>query len=91
MYICYNNIEERFLNTSKDETIIDKWESQVLVRVLKKATVIYISDVDDEIIKDMHMIPAHSIEEAILEAEKILDNKDATIAAIADGISVVVD
>lgn len=86
-----DKIEERFLNTPKDETIIDQWESQVLVRVLKKATVIYISDVDDEIIKDMHMIPAHSIEEAILKAEKILNKEKAMITAIPDGISVIVD
>lgn len=84
-------LDERFLNTPKNETIIDQWESQVLVRVLKRATVIYISDVEDEIIKDMHMIPAHSIEEAVIKAQEILGDSKAKIAAIPDGVSVVVD
>ena len=38
----------------------------------------------------MHMIPAHSIGEAIKKAKEILSKEDVTITAIPDGVSVVV-
>ncbi|MCL2320964.1 MAG: lactate racemization operon protein LarA, partial [Oscillospiraceae bacterium] len=85
-----DKIMDTFLKTKKEDTIIDQWESQVLARVLKKAKVIYISDLDDEMIKNMHLIPAHSIEEAVLMAEEILNDKDAKILAIPDGISIII-
>jgi hypothetical protein len=36
------------------------------------------------------MIPAHSLDEAMEIAEKIVGKKDATITAIPDGVSVMV-
>ena len=68
----------------------DQWQSQILVRILKKASVIYISDADDKMIEAMHMIPAHSVDEAIVLAEKILGNPNAKITALPDGIAVMV-
>ena len=41
-------------------------------------------------VRDFQMIPAHLIEEAMEIAEEILGNSDASIAAIPDGVSVVV-
>lgn len=79
-----------FLATPSEETIPDQWQSQIFARILKNTSVIYISDAEDEIVKDLHMIPAHSIEEAIDKAEEILGNKDAKIAVIPDGVSVIV-
>ena len=43
----------------------------------------------DEVVEEMHMIPAHSIEEAI-EKAKALVGGGAKIAAIPDGVSVMV-
>lgn len=80
----------RILERGRNQTEPDQWEAQVLLRVLQHATLIYISDVPDEIVRGFHMIPAHSIEEALKRAEDILKNKKATITAIPDGISVIV-
>jgi nickel-dependent lactate racemase len=81
---------QSFLNTPKDKTIPDQWESQILARVLQHARVIYVSALPDGLIRDFQMIPAHSIEEALKKAEELLDNPNAAITAIPDGIAVIV-
>ena len=81
---------ETSMKTPKESTRCDQWESQILARVLKHATVIYISDAPDTLVRDFHMIPAHSIDEAVKIAEEILGNSEASITVIPDGISVVV-
>lgn len=81
---------DMFLSRSRNETLPDQWQSQILIRILQKAKVIYISDAPDEMIKAMHMIPCHSLPDAIKQAEEILNNPNATITAIPDGISVMV-
>jgi nickel-dependent lactate racemase len=52
--------------------------------------VIYISDAPDQIVKDLHMIPAHSLNEAMKMAEEIIGSKEAKVTAIPDGVSVMV-
>lgn len=79
-----------FLSRKRNETVPDQWQTQILLRVLMKATVIYISNMDDDTIKKMHMIPAHSLEEALEKAKAILNNENPTITAIPDGVSVIV-
>lgn len=79
-----------FHSRSRQETVPDQWQSQVLLRVLQHATVIYISDLDDAIVRQMHMLPAHSIGEALKMAAGILGKKDMQIVAIPDGVSVIV-
>lgn len=81
---------KEILSRKRSETVPDQWEAQVLLRVLIKATVIYVSNLPDETIRNMHMIPAHSIEEALSEARKIVGKEKISITAIPDGISVVV-
>lgn len=81
---------KEFLDTPKEETIPDQWQSQIFARVLQHARVIYVSDAPDEMVRDLHMIPAHSLEEAIQMADEIVNNKDAKIAIIPDGVSVMV-
>jgi nickel-dependent lactate racemase len=58
--------------------------------VLKHAQVIYISDAPDEMVRELHMIPAHSLSEALKKAEEMLHNPQADIAVIPDGIAVMV-
>jgi nickel-dependent lactate racemase len=82
---------EIFMRTPKESTRVDQWQSQIFARVLQHAKVIYISDAPDAMVQAMHMIPAHSIAEAVSIAEKMLGNPDATIAAIPDGVSVIVE
>lgn len=68
----------------------DQWQAQILVRILLKATVIYVSEMEDEMIEKMHMIPANSLDEAILKAKAIVKNNNPKITAIPDGIAVMV-
>jgi hypothetical protein len=41
-------------------------------------------------VRDLHMIPAHSIGEAVKKAEELLGDPNASIVAIPDGVSVIV-
>jgi nickel-dependent lactate racemase len=81
---------DTFMRTPKESTRIDQWQSQIFARVLRHATVIYVSDAPDEMVRDLHMIPAHSIGEAVKKAEEILGNPEASIVAIPDGVAVIV-
>lgn len=83
-------IMDEFLATPSEETIPDQWQSQIFVRILKRAKIIYISDAPDEMVEDLHMIPAHSIDEAMQKADEILGKKDSKITVIPDGVSVIV-
>jgi len=82
---------DTFMKTPKEITRIDQWQSQVFARVLKHARVIYISDAPDKMVKDFHMIPAHSVDDAVKMAEELLGNPQAKIAVIPDGVSVIVN
>ena len=79
-----------FMATPKDQTRIDQWQSQIFARLLMRATVIYISDAPDDMVSDLHMVPAHSLEEAMKKAEEIVGNPNASVCAIPDGVSVIV-
>ena len=79
----------RFLATSQDATPPDQWQAQIFVRVLQKARVIYLSEAPDETVRALHMLPAHSLEEAIRLAETMLE-ENYTVTAIPDGVSVIV-
>jgi nickel-dependent lactate racemase len=81
---------ETFLSRRPEETVIDQWESQVLARVLQKARVVFVSDCDDGIVKDFHMIPAHSPAEALDVARRLVGRPDYAVTVIPDGISVIV-
>lgn len=79
---------QSFLDTPKEETIPDQWESQILCRVLLKTkAIIYISDVDDEIVKTFHMIPVKTLDEAMEKANELMGN-DSSVTVIPNGISV---
>ena len=79
-----------FLARDRNETVPDQWQTQIFLRVLKRATVIYVSDAPDDMVKDLHMIPAESIGDAIEKAKRILKNDTPTITAIPDGVAVMV-
>ena len=79
-----------FLDRDRDHTVPDQWQAQILVRILARASVVYVSDAPDEVVRAMHMIPAHSIGEALAVAKKLLNNDTPTVTAIPDGISVMV-
>lgn len=80
-----------FLSRERGQTVPDQWQTQILLRVLMHASVIYISEMDDSTVEKMHLIPAHSIEEAMEKAKSLLNNQSPTVVAIPDGVSVIVE
>ena len=54
-----------------------------------KARVIFVSDCDDETVRDLHMIPAHSVDEAMEEAIRLCGREDYSVTVIPDGVSVI--
>ena len=54
------------------------------------ANVVYISEMPDDVVEKMHMIPAHSIDEALEKARALLNKKQLDIVAIPDGVSVII-
>lgn len=82
---------EGFVNTPRNETIPDQWEAQILARILLRATVIYISDASDEMIKEFGMIPAKHLKEAMALAKGLLRTKTPKTTVIPDGVSVIVE
>ena len=85
-----NKTMNTFLSRSRNETAPDQWQAQILLRILMKAKVIYVSGLSADIVEKMHMIPASSLDEAVSLAKKLSAKDDVTITAIPDGISVVV-
>ena len=85
-----NKTMDVFLKRGRNETLPDQWQSQILIRILKRARVIYVSSMPNEVVENMHMIPAHSLGEAMEKARSILKKEKVSITAIPDGISVVV-
>ena len=79
-----------FRDTPKNKTRVDQWQSQIFARLLQKARVILISDAPDEMVRQLHMTPACSIEQAVEIADGWLGNSDGKILAIPDGVSVMV-
>ena len=78
------------LSRGRGETLPDQWQAQIMIRVLQKARLIYISDAADDLVRSLHMTPAHSLNEAMRLAEVLLQNPKATVTVIPDGVSVIV-
>jgi len=81
---------DRVLKVDRNDTVPDQWEFQILARILDKYTVILVTDMcDPKIIKDMHIEHAYTFEEALNRAYEI-KGRNAKIAVIPDGVSVIV-
>ena len=85
-----NRMMKTFLDRKPEETIVDQWQSQIFARVMLKAKVVFVSSCDDAMIEDFHMIPAHSMEEAMEKAKAIVNKPDYKVTVIPDGVSVIV-
>ena len=85
-----NRMMKTFLDRKPEETIIDQWQSQIFARLLLKATVVFVSSCDDQLVEDLHMVPAHSMEEALEKAKAIVKKDDYKVTVIPDGVSVIV-
>ena len=91
-----NNLQDAMdaiLARTRNETIFDQWESQILLRLLLNYSVIMVTDAPQSMIEDMHMHYAKNIDEACAMADKILADKgitNGTVTVVPDGVSVVV-
>ena len=85
-----NRTMDLFLSRGRNETVPDQWQTQIFIRVLQKAKVIFVSQVDEKTVEALHMIPAKSLEEAMEMAKKLTGIEEPTITAIPDGVAVMV-
>ena len=85
-----NKTMDVFMSRGRNETVPDQWQTQIFIRVLQKAKVIYVSQVEPKLVEDMHMIPAATLEEAMDKARKLSGKENPTITAIPDGVAVMV-
>lgn len=81
----------QFLATPADETIPDQWQCQIFARLLRNHPVILVSDAPHQMVRDLHMTPAHSVQEALELAERAVGSSDASVCVIPDGVSVIVE
>ena len=81
---------DQAINTPRLETVPDQWTSQILARILVQHHVIFVSDlVDPQLITDMHMELATSLD-AALERAYAIEGADAKVTVIPDGLGVIV-
>lgn len=79
----------RALAVPRTETPPDQWEYQILARVLSRHTVVMVTrDCPHDKLRDIRLRPAATLEEA-LEIADFLVGKNAKIAVIPDGVSVI--
>lgn len=85
-----NRMMQGFLARKPAETIPDQWQSQIFARVLLRSTVIMVTEAPKEMVEDLHMRRASSLEEALAMADAVLGHGRGSITAIPDGIGVIV-
>ena len=84
---------DQILARTRNETIFDQWESQILLRLLLHFDIIMVTSAPKQMVEDMHQKYANNIEEAIEMAKKLVAAKGVTdpkITVIPDGVSVIV-
>ena len=98
----YNNLKnaesiqkamDEILARGRNDTVFDQWEAQILMRMLLKFTIIMVTEAPQQMIEDMHMKYAASIDDALAMAKDVLAKKgitDPKITVIPDGVSVIV-
>ena len=72
-----------------EKTQADQWQSQIFARILSHFQVIFISQAPDEMVRAFHMTPAHSLEQALKQAEELLGYA-GSITVIPEGISTII-
>jgi len=82
---------ERVLRVPRTATQPDQWEFQIMARILSRHTVILVTrDCDHAMLRAMHLRTASSLPEALELADAAL-GRDARIAVIPDGVSVIAE
>lgn len=84
-------ILKEFEMVEKKDTPADQWQSQVFARILVNHRIVAVTELDDDTIRKMKMIPAHSIEEALAIAGFDRDKRsEKTLTVIPQGISAII-
>lgn len=98
----YNNLKnaesiqkamDEILARGRNETVFDQWEAQILMRMLLKFTIIMVTEAPQQMVEDMHMKYAASVDDALAMAKEVLAKKgitDPKITVIPNGVSVIV-
>lgn len=98
----YNNLKnaesiqkamDEILARGRNETVFDQWEAQILMRMLLKFTIIMVTEAPQQMVEDMHMKYAASVDDALAMAKEVLAKKgitDPKVTVIPDGVSVIV-
>jgi len=74
---------------SRNATVPDQWQFQILARIMASYTVILVTkDCDHRMIRRMHLTPAATLQEALDQALKITGPR-ARVSVIPDGVSVI--
>jgi len=84
---------KRFLSRSPTETKTDQWQSQILARIMEKRHIIVVAPLIEEIVKNMGLGFAVSIDDAVKQADFLLDRPQddkAKIIVAPDGIGIIV-
>ncbi|NLN41238.1 MAG: nickel-dependent lactate racemase [Clostridiales bacterium] len=84
------HVMNKILAITRNQTLPDQWQAQILSRVLQKCTVILVTDMcPPELIENMHMTHAYTLEEGIKKAE-LITSPNADITVIPDGVGVII-
>jgi len=78
------------LHRGREQTLPDQWQAQIMIRVLQKARIIFLSEAPDDLVSRLHMTPAHSLEEALALADAMLGQEKAGVTLIPDGVGIFV-
>ena len=82
-------IMEGILPRSREETIPDQWESQILARILLHHEVIMVTDAPRDMVEAMHMRWAPTLQEAMEMSKALVEKKDYEVTIIPDGVSII--
>ena len=78
------------LRRPRNQTLPDQWQAQIMIRILQKARLIYISDAPEDLVRSLHMTPAKDLPQALALAETMLQKKEPKVTVIPDGLGVIV-
>lgn len=84
-------IMQEILNTDCENTRDDQWQVQILLKILLDYHVILVSKCSHTIVRDMRFLPCDSVQEALEQAENILEKSDYTITVIPEGVSTIIN
>lgn len=81
---------QRYRSVPAQDTAADQWQVHILAKIIAKHPVILVSSIKPELIREMKMLPAATIDEALQLAEALLGDPCAPVTVIPEGISVII-